>query len=258
MKHDLSRVLGISRSLLIYYGQPWQRRKLQRFYRSVVRPGDLAFDIGAHVGSRSRTLLSLGASVVAVEPQSDFANLIRRRLRHERLTLLHKAVGRHPGVADLHVSSRHPTVTTSSPSWISYVSDSQGFEKVAWDRLERVEMTTLDEMISAYGLPAFCKIDVEGSEADILRGLSHAIPMIAFEYLPAAMSVALEALEEVRRLGHYQFNRTIGEDHHFIHHAWLTAEQMAEELSKLQGSTRSGDIYARLITWRRKQERTVA
>jgi len=246
MTPELSRLVGLSRSLLIYYGQPWQRRKLQHFYRQFVQPGDLVFDIGAHVGSRSRTLLSLGASVVALEPQSDFAALIERTLRHKKLVLLRQAVGREPGSIDLHISSRHPTVTTTSASWISSVKDSSGFEQVSWDRRERVDVTTLDQLIAAHGLPTFCKIDVEGAEADILRGLSRPVKTIAFEYVPAAMVIAREAVEELKRLGPYRFNRTVGEDHRFQHQAWLSPEEMSAELSLLERSSQSGDLYARL------------
>ncbi len=246
MTPDITRMVGLSRSLLIYYGQPWQRRKLQNFYKQFVKPGDLVFDIGAHVGSRSRTLLSLGASVVALEPQADFAALIERTLRHKKLVLLRQAVGREPGSINLHISSRHPTVTTTSASWISSVKDSSGFQQVSWDRVERVEVTTLDQLIESHGLPAFCKIDVEGAEADILRGLSQPIRTIAFEYVPAAMVVAHEAVEELRRLGAYRFNRTVGEDHRFVHEVWLSPEEMLAELTSLENSARSGDVYARL------------
>ncbi|MCF6368019.1 FkbM family methyltransferase [Rhizobium halophilum] len=246
MPGELLRALGFSRSLLIYYGQPWQRRKVVNLYREFARPGDLVFDIGAHVGSRSRAFLSLGASVVAVEPQPDFANFIARTISDKRLALLRCAVGREPGSVDLHISSRHPTVTTTSASWLSSVQHTSGFEQVAWDRLERVEMTTLDQMISDHGVPAFCKIDVEGAEADILRGLSQALPAVAFEYIPAAIAVAHEAIKELQRIGSYRFNRTVGEKHHFVHDRWLKPEDMIRQLFELQQSSQSGDIYARL------------
>lgn len=56
----LDTAIGVARSLVVYYGQPWRRVQLRRFYSGIIKPGDLVFDIGAHVGSRSRTLLSLG------------------------------------------------------------------------------------------------------------------------------------------------------------------------------------------------------
>jgi len=40
--------LGVLRSLLIYYGMPWRRRSLARFYANLIPEGSLVFDIGAH------------------------------------------------------------------------------------------------------------------------------------------------------------------------------------------------------------------
>ena len=46
---------------------PGRHRRLRRFYAQFLRPGDLAFDVGAHVGNRVRAWRSLGARVVAIE-----------------------------------------------------------------------------------------------------------------------------------------------------------------------------------------------
>lgn len=246
MRHDLPASLGLARSLLIYYGQPWRRFSLKRFYAGLIKPGDLVFDIGAHAGNRSRTLLSLGARVVALEPQPIFADFIARSFAGEELVLLRKAVGKEPGTVDLHISDRHPTVTSISPSWISKVEKATGFRNVTWNRIECVEMTTLDALIDEHGLPTFCKIDVEGAEADILASLHHPIPLIAFEYIPAAMEIAEEAIGHLRKLGSYRFNRVQGEKNHFIHDDWVGADTMLTELSGLAGQALSGDIYARL------------
>jgi FkbM family methyltransferase len=248
MRADFAASLGLARSLLIYYGQPWRRSALRRFYAGFIKPGELVFDIGAHAGSRSRTLLSLQAKVVALEPQPMFADFIQRTFAGEDLILLRKAVGKNPGSVDLHISRRHPTVTSISSSWISKVGKTPGFSNVSWDRVERVEMTTLDALIAEFGLPRFCKIDVEGAEADIIAGLHHPIPLLAFEYIPATMEIAEAAIGHLRRLGPYLFNRVEGERHHFVGDGWMSADKMLIELSRLAENASCGDIYARLET----------
>jgi hypothetical protein len=47
-------------------------------YAQFVRAGDLCFDIGANIGSRSRVFRALGAHVVAVEPQPASLKTLRR------------------------------------------------------------------------------------------------------------------------------------------------------------------------------------
>lgn len=245
--NGVDTAIGVARSLLIYYGQPWRRWQLRRFYGSLISPGDLVFDIGAHVGSRSRTLISLGAEVVAVEPQPVFADIIDRHLAGRLKGFERVAVGAGEGEAVLHISSRHPTVTTISDRFIKGVSHADGFKNVIWDREIRLPMTTLDRLIDKYGLPAFCKIDVEGAEADILRGLSRPIGLIAFEYIPAVPAIAQEAIQRMRHLGNYCFNRVIGERHRFVDKEWTDADTVLKALAMLAPESPSGDIYARLM-----------
>ena len=71
------RAWGIGRSLAIYHGIPGRRARLTRFYRQFLDPGDVAFDIGAHVGSRVRAWRRLGVRVIAVEPQPDCLRVLR-------------------------------------------------------------------------------------------------------------------------------------------------------------------------------------
>ncbi len=83
--------------------------------RRFVRAGDLAFDIGAHVGDRIASFRRLGARVVALEPQPGPARAIR--LIHGRdpaVTLLQAAAGATAGTLTLHVNSANPTVSTAS------------------------------------------------------------------------------------------------------------------------------------------------
>ncbi|KND17132.1 methyltransferase FkbM [Pannonibacter phragmitetus] len=240
--------LGLARSLVIYYGQPWRRRQLRRFYRSLISPGDLVFDIGAHVGSRSATLLGLGAEVVAVEPQPVFVRMIERHLAHRLRGFETVAVGAEEGETVLHISSRHPTVTTISDRFIDGVRGTEGFRDVVWDSEIRLPVTTLDRLIERYGLPAFCKIDVEGAESDILRGLSQPVPLLAFEYIPALPQVAREAVALLEKLGPYRFNRVVGELHRFVSGHWVTGDDVLAEISGLTPESPSGDIYARLMS----------
>jgi FkbM family methyltransferase len=246
MRTRVATALGLARSLLIYHGQPWKARRLKRFYRDIIEPGDLCFDIGAHVGSRSKAMLDLGARVVALEPQPAFLGFLRRAMRQPRLTIVGKGVGAAPGSFFLNVSSRHPTVTTLSTDWIASVEDTDGFRKVDWDRQVRIEVTTLDALIEEHGLPAFCKIDVEGMEAEILAGLSQPVPLVAFEYLPAARGVALACIDRLAALGPYQFNRVEGERHSFSADGWVDAPAMRRQLQELAETAGSGDVYARL------------
>ena len=233
----------------MYHGIPLRRRQLTRFYAAFIRPGDLCFDLGAHVGSRLRAWLPLGARIVAVEPQPACMALLRRWFGHDpRITLLEQAIGATPGGAELFVSPRTPTVSSLSSAWIAAVRQERGFAAVRWNERVPVTVTTLDALIARYGVPAFCKIDVEGYELEVLHGLSQPIPALSFEYLPACLDAARASVARLTALGPYEFNGSVGETQRLLSPVWLDADACLAWLATRAGRSDSGDLYARLRT----------
>jgi FkbM family methyltransferase len=237
--------LGLARSLAIYRARPWRQRQLAAFYAGILRPGDLAFDIGAHVGNRTRAMLAAGARVVALEPQAAFHAFLARDLP-PGATLLRLAAGPAQGEAELAVSRLHPTVSSLAADFPARMRADPGFSAVRWDSRERVEVTTLDALIAAHGLPRLIKIDVEGFEAEVVAGLSQPVPWVAFEYLPAALAPAEAAIARLAALGRYRFNLVTGEATGFSLPGWLDATAIRPGLDAAARSGRSGDVYARL------------
>ena len=80
------------------------------------------------------------------------------------------------GRGKLHLSSRTPTVSTFADSWMNDVQDDRRFQRIQWDTVVSVPLVTLDELISRYGEPQFCKIDVEGFEHEVLTGSQSSDP----------------------------------------------------------------------------------
>lgn len=236
--------LGLIRSLAIYYN-PLRRRQLRGFYADLLRPGQLAFDIGAHVGSRARAMRAAGARVVACEPQEPFAGFLRRSLPRD-IVLIRQAVGPAEAVARMAVSSLHPTVSSLSTSFAAEAAAAPGFEHVRWDRSQEVRVTTMDALIAAHGLPDFVKIDVEGFELDVLAGLSRPVPMLSVEYLPAFRDRTLAVIDRLEALGTYRFNPVAGEAGGFLWPEWRDAAGARDWLAGLPADAGSGDLYARL------------
>ncbi|MBV9523254.1 MAG: FkbM family methyltransferase, partial [Alphaproteobacteria bacterium] len=107
-------------------------------------------------------------------------------------------------------------------------------------------VTTLDALIAEHGMPAFCKIDVEGYEAEALKGLSRPIAGLSFEYLAATIEIAIEAMAVLTRLGRYRFNLSPSETMRLGLERWCDGDAMRRCLRALPADHGSGDIYARL------------
>ena len=241
------RWLGLVRSLIIYW-RPGRQRGLRELYRPFVGAGDLVFDVGAHLGDRTAAFRGLGARVVALEPQPAVRRWLMRLVgRNRDVSVRAEAVGRAVGTARLALSHRTPTMSSLAEDWPSTMSErNAGFRGVRWDDSVTVPVTTLDALIEEYGLPRFCKIDVEGYEAEVLAGLSHRIPALSVEFVAGALDVAEACVRRLEALSGYEFNAVEGEERSFMSKRWLAAEEMIAWLRGVGGDVTSGDVYARL------------
>lgn len=246
---SIQKSLGFTLSFLIYYGLPFHHRALTQIYAPFIRPGDLCFDLGAHLGDRIRAWSKLQARVIALEPNPASMRWLRRLYgNRENIVLIEQAIGSQLGNADFWISRLTPSISTLSYQWLIAVQGSPRFAGARWEEQITVNVTTLDALIKQYGKPAFCKIDVEGAELDVLQGLSQAIPALSFEYIPAALETSLGCIERLSQLGDYEYNWRVSEFPQLRSRDWLRPEDMCKHLQQMPLNSNSGDVYARLIT----------
>src|SRR5947207_8076228 len=143
---------SLRRSLDVYYGDAARDSAMDALYTRFLRAGDLAFDIGAHVGDRTGSFRRLGARVVALEPQPLCARAIRAIYAgDDGVTLREAACGARIGTISLKINSANPTVTTASPDFVAAADGAGGWEGQVWDTTVEVPCTTLDILITEHG-----------------------------------------------------------------------------------------------------------
>jgi len=236
---------GVLRSMRIYYGDREGRAAMDRLYARFIQPGDLVFDVGAHVGDRIASFRRLGARVVAVEPQPALVRTLKLLYGRDRAVAIEPiAVGRSAGMFKLRLNLDNPTLSTASDELVRAAGSAPGWERESWTRTICVPALTLDALIERHGRPAFIKIDVEGLEAEVLSGLTHAVPALSFEFTTIQPHVAVNALTRCAELGYGRYNAAFGESQVLVHREWQSAGEIKAWLSTLPLETNSGDIYA--------------
>ena len=220
-----------------------QEKRMVSFYRQFVAAGDLVFDVGANVGNRTAVFLKLGARVVAVEPQDACVHTLRQKFgKHPGFILVTEALSSNEGEGEIRVSDES-TVSSMASDWIDSVKSSGRFGDIDWGQTQRVRLTTLDSLIRKHGLPAFCKIDVEGYEPVVLKGLSQRIPAISFEFTPEFFTAAMECVQHLSAIGYDRFNFSDGESMQLVLQSWLSAEAILRHLRAVPPNA-FGDVYA--------------
>ncbi|UFH55968.1 FkbM family methyltransferase [Spirosoma sp. KNUC1025] len=265
MKKALRAVLGDYRVLQIkgilakYF--PTQEEKEKRnleaeedyerklFYDSFVKKDDLCFDVGANVGNRIRPLLGLGAKVLAVEPQQACYKILKYKFG-KRIIIINKGLGESEGIKNFYTSDEN-VLSSFSDEWINSVKNSGRFQNIEWKEAIQVEITTLDKLIDIYGLPTFIKIDVEGYELEVLKGLTKPVKMISFEYtVPEQVNRLIECLEKIEKNAtNIECNYSVGESMKFALQDWQSVDSMKHLTTTDEFiATGFGDIYVRTKT----------
>lgn len=145
-----------------------QERPVINELRSMCDPGMVVFDIGANVGTHglitAKAVKETG-TVVCFEPhvktfESLTANIDRNSL--ENIISENLALGQSSGTTELHIEHDEPGVGSHS-----LIRRTENLETT-----EKTKVMRGDEYVKQYDLkPDLVKIDVEGGELDVLKGM---------------------------------------------------------------------------------------
>ena len=208
----------------------------------LLNSGDLFFDIGAHLGDKSKQFLDKNLKAIMVEPLPQCVDQLKLKFKEKtNIEILQKAVGKTTGNMTLEINTKMPTTSTMAKHW-----KSGRFSNEKWDQKITVEMTTLDHLIKIYGEPNYIKIDVEGFELDVLLGLSKKVGIISFEFTSEFLDQSINCLKHLEKIGYKKYNFSIGERRKFFSE-WSNIDDMMKQLkSEIQKDKLLwGDIYCK-------------
>jgi FkbM family methyltransferase len=222
--------------------------KQKDFYKQFITKDDTVFDVGCNIGSRTKIFLNLGAKVVGFEPQSNLCDHLYAHLKRNKNFFLERtALGTAVDTKEIKISDAH-VLSSMSDRWIQATQKSGRFQNYKWDNPVKVPVTTLDEKIQIYGVPNYIKIDVEGYELEVLKGLSNPVQNISIEFTAEDIENSYKCIDYISTLGDFTFNYSIGENLVLCNQEWQSKDDIKKNLESLRETENKswGDIYAKL------------
>jgi FkbM family methyltransferase len=178
---------------------------------------NLIYDVGIHRGFDSTHYLALGYRVIAIDADPRMIRHCSERFASEiesgMLTLLNVGIAEQPGVLPFY-SSEHD-------DWNSFDPSIAGRNGTPFEVLN-VECVPFSQILCAYGVPYYLKIDIEGCDLYCIKALSATdLPT----YVSCEMSTT-DALSHLRALGYSRF-KLIDQRTHFTLSSGPFGEQTA-------------------------------
>jgi FkbM family methyltransferase len=227
-----------------------QQKAEKQFYRQALEAvgAKLVFDIGANGGPKAAIFSSLVERVVCVEPDPAAVRILKDRfLYNPKVVVVEKGVGADEGVAKFYMFEDADGYNTFSPKWADTLATTASPDRPLKTAKAVVDIpvTTLDQLIKEYGTPSYIKIDVEGYELHVIKGLTSAVPLLSFECnLPEFAPETAECLSTLaERFPAAKFNYCADPPARFECEQWVPYEKMSTIVET--GGNRFMEIFCR-------------
>jgi FkbM family methyltransferase len=217
------------------------KRRSLKLYGNLIKKHDLVFDIGANIGDRTEIFNQLGARIISVEPQTKCVEILRQRFKNnDNIQIIGKGLADKVGEMELFMSEESSVIASMSEKWRGEGTFSSTYK---WEIKETVSVTTLDELINEFGTPVFCKIDVEGFEVNVIKGLTKVISCISFEFTNEFISDAEKCVDLLKKISDIEMNFSLGETMVFYNKEFMSPDKCFVIIKNLNDDLSWGDIY---------------
>lgn len=238
------------RSLLknLYSYAPWNIKEyLEKihFYSLFISKGDLCFDIGANYGKYTRIFSRLGAKVISIEPQRACVKKLYIDFRgNKNIIIVGKAIGETEKITEITICEQSSSLSTLSNKWRTQGPYASLFNKT---KTQKVEMIILNKLIEIYGVPKFCKIDVEGYEPLVLSTLKVKIPFLSLEFHSKFLDDLVKCLNLLSSIGKIKLNYILSDGLNFKFPQWMSQNQLSTALKSSKIENLYGEVFVRYV-----------
>jgi FkbM family methyltransferase len=165
----------------------------------------LIFDIGANIGLFTDKCLEMypECRVILIEPNKDLCNFLHEKYKNNKnIKIIERVVASKDDEEIDFFISNADTISTSSLDWIN---NSRFTNHYIWMDPIKIKTITIDRLIFDYGKPDLIKVDVEGFEFEVFKGLSNKVNEICFEWAEETFNNTLNSVKLLENLGYNSF-----------------------------------------------------
>jgi FkbM family methyltransferase len=222
------------------------KARMGAFYSQFFQSGMRVFDVGANQGEYAEIFAREGGRVLAIEPNTAFSARLTALSHMLEIEPVFAAIAEAPGEAELNVCST-PGYSTLVDRHAEWIESSPDYADVSWTHTLKVPVTTLDLLAKEFGEPEYVKIDVEGFELNVLRGMTFRPRYLSFEFGARRKAPSFECLEHLGARN-YGFRPIVGREYRYATPEWMNladAKAWLDSFSIERGEY--GDMFAHRI-----------
>jgi len=163
----------------------------------------LVFDIGANRGDATLVALSMGARVIAVEAAPRvYKQLVSNFIYNSNVVPLKYAVSNVDNETVTFYEADEDGLSTLNKDWLT--DETMPYAGKPYREVV-VNTTTIDSLVRAYGTPELIKVDVEGAEWLVFKGMAQKYGMLTFEWTDATLTEHELQLDYLYNLGYREY-----------------------------------------------------
>lgn len=209
------------------------------FYRNFLNShpskNNLIFDVGANMGHKSIIFSRLAKKVVAFEPSEKLYTFLKNRFIKSNVQLYNYALGSSVSELDFYLVENNEAYNSLNKKHIKTTTAYRGIATLETVKRQKIKVEVVENFIIKYGVPKYIKIDVEGYEYEVLKGLKTLVPLLSFEAnLPEFLEESINSINYLDRLSLNRYNYNFANSNFFLNEEFISKEPAINFLKNTQ------------------------